>query len=333
MSADDAFDNLMQKNALTIPLAKPGQKDAEALLNSVRPAHPDEDGAVRVMNLLDQVPSGDYNPRGYEDENGTVFATPTETDLEPVRTSHEDPADFLAGLAGDEPDDLREVDADEPIDSYDAGLDQARRLRRFAYLPVDGMDHFENRARDIMAGITSQFPDRPSLAITSPARGDGQTELAIRLALAAAKRVDYRVLLVDFDIRKPQIAPRLGLGAKYFVLGDVLRSSCLLGEALIYSEEDNLYVLPARPSDREGDEVLADRQVQTLLAGMHATFDFSVISCGPMDHVDATIICRHAGTTALAGFCGHTSAGSMREAADALTEAGVNVAGLLLTGA
>ncbi|MCD8138595.1 MAG: hypothetical protein LUE17_02245 [Planctomycetaceae bacterium] len=332
MSADDAFDNLMQKNALTIPLAKPGPKEAEALLNSVRPVHPGEDGAVRVMNLLDQVPSGDYNPR-YEDENGTVYATPTETDLDPVPGAGEEAADFLAGLAGDEPQEFSEVEEPSPADSYDAGLDQARRLRRFAYLPVTGMDHFENRARDIMAGITSQFPDRPSLAITSPARGDGQTELAIRLALAAAKRVDYRVLLVDFDIRKPQIAPRLGLGAKYFVLGDVLRSSCLLGEALIYSEEDNLYVLPARPSDREGDEVLADRQVQTLLAGMHATFDFTVISCGPMDHVDATIICRHAGTTALAGFCNHTSAQSMREAADGLTEAGVNVAGLLLTGA
>jgi Mrp family chromosome partitioning ATPase len=194
------------------------------------------------------------------------------------------------------------------------------------------MDRFKNRARDIMASVTSQYPDRPSLAVTSPRRGDGQTELAIRLALAAAKRVDYRVLLVDFDIRKPQIAARLGLSSKYFVLGDVLRSSCLLGEALLYSEEDNLYVLPARPLDREGDDVLADRQVQAVMAQMHATFDFTIIGCGPMEHVDATIVCRHAGVTALAAFCGRTPARTLREAAEALGEAGVAVAGLLLTG-
>lgn len=349
VSADDAFDNLMQKNSLAIPVARPGDDKAEALMNTVRSAAPDEDGAMRVMNLLDQVPRGDYNPRGYDDEGGgNVYATSTETDLEPVGdgttprrrsatvvSSDADAAGFLAGLAGDgdDDDDYIEVDADEPAMVGDAGLDRAQRLRRFAYLPTSGMDHFESRSRDIMASVASQFPERPSLAIASPRRGDGQTEIAIRLALAAAKRVDYRVLLVDFDIRKPQVAARLGLSSKYFVLGDVLRSSCLLGEALLYSEEDNLYVLPARASDREGDEVLDDRQVQALLAHMHATFDFTVINCGPMDHADAGIICRHAGATALAAFCGRTPARALREAAEQLGEAGVAVAGLLLTGA
>lgn len=350
MSADDAFDNLMQKNALAIPVAKAGGNPAESLMDTVKRAEPDEDGAMRVMSLLEQVPKGDYNPRGYDDDNGNVYATPTETDLEPVddgggsrpprRSSstvvgaESDPADFLAGLAGDSDGDFREVDVSEPImDSEDAGLDHARRLRRFAYLPVAGMDHFESRARDIMSSVASQFPDSPSLAITCPRGGDGQTELAIRLALAAAKRVDYRVLLVDFDIREPQIASRLGLGSKYFVLGDVLRASCPLGEALMYSEEDNLYVLPSRASDRDGDEVLDDRQVQALMAQMHATFDFTIAACGPLEHADATIICRHAGATALAGFCGLTPARSLRDAAERLGEAGIAVAGLLLTGA
>lgn len=347
VNADDAFDNLMQKNALAIPVANPGDDSAQALLNSVRRVEPDSDGAMRVMSLLDQVPSGDYNPHSYDDDTGGVYATPTETDLDPITDaealgrgrrvsstvvkSESDPADFLAGLADDS--EFREVDASEPLEIGDAGLERARRLRRFAYLPLSGFDHFEGRARDIMSSVGSQFPDSPSLAITCPRSGDGQAEIAIRLALAAAKRVDYRVLLVDCDIREPQVAKRLGLSSKYFVLGDVLRSSCLLGEALMYSEEDNLYVLPSRASDRDGDEVLDDRQVQLLMTRIHSTFDFTIICCGSLEHADAMIVCRHAGATALAGFCGRTPARSLRDSAERLGEVGVAVAGLLLTGA
>lgn len=356
MTADDAFDKLVEKNALNIPVARPSS-DSRVLekLASIddipagRKKVAVSSEAMRVLDILDGDDPGDYSPRDYEDDSG-AYATPTETDLEAIDGELDGAYAKGAQVLG------RDVSADEffedivearevsgkdtevdvvPPSSPGAHsfLEKARRLRRFSYLPLGGMEHFETRARDIMASLSAQTPDRASLAITCVGRGSGQAELAIRLALAAAKRVDYRVLVVDFDVRKPQVAKRLGISSKYFTLADVLRGSCPLGEALTISEEDNLYVLPARAIDREGDEVLNDRQVQTLMAQMHEVFDFVVISCGPMDHADATIICRHAGATALAAFCGHSGARSLRAAADRLSEAGVNVAGLLLAGA
>lgn len=352
-TADDAFDRLMNRNALGIPVANPSAAGpVEAAGNrtaaSVPQAYPrGEGGSVRVTEIMDDV--GDYHPRGYDDEGGDVFATPTETDLEAV-SEVEEAHRHGARILG------RDADSDEYQDDDESGdgteveyrdvdildgevappglaLDRARRLRRFAYLPLAGVESFETRARDIMASMVSQNPDRPSLAIAGPQPGDGQTEICIRLALAAAKRVDYRVALVDFDVRKPQVAQRLGLSSKYFTIADVLRGSCPLGEALMYSEEDNLYVLPARASDRDGDEVLNDSQVRQVMEQLHDTFDFVIVCCGALEHADAIILCRHSGATALAGYCRHTRAGTLREAADRLAESGVAVAGLLLTGA
>ena len=357
-SADEAFDKLLGKNALNIPVANPSTEargTPSPSVSSIPVANGSESGdmseAMRVLDLIDEN-GGDYSPQNYGIDDGDhIFATPTETDLEPVEedlgnarrqgsriVGRDADVDYMsetdADVVDEDDDNGSDGDSNTEVDyGVDAELRKARRFRRFSYLPLGDMEYFENRARDVMASLASQEPDRPSLAITSPSRGDGQTEIAIRLALAMAKRVDYRVLLVDFDVRKPQIAPRLGLSSKYFTLFDVLRGSCPLGEALMMSEEDNLYVLPARASDRDGDEVLNDRQVQALMTQIHANFDFTVISCGSADHADAAIVCRHAGATALAAYCRRTKAKALRDAAEKLSESGAQIVGMLLTGA
>lgn len=356
MSADDAFASLMRRNALVIPIASPSPETKRenrrrtGLVAGEKGAQREE--AIRVLDLLDETPR-DYSPRGVQtDEEEGIFNKPTETDLDPVgeidslldvSEARAHGARIIGRDAGaddlytddseyeSEYEDVVPVAEQPPLES-DAGLERARTVRRFAYIPLRGMEDFENRARDIMALTQSQEPERPSLAITSSVRGEGQTEIAIRLALAMAKRVDYRVLLADFDLRHPQLAARLGLTSKYFTLVDVLRGSCLLGEALLYSEEENLYVLPARAADRDGDEFLDGAEVQVLMDQLHRTFDFSILGCGPMDHADAAIICRNAGFSALAGYCGFSRAGALREAAEKLTDVGARVAGMLLTG-
>ncbi|MDR1744413.1 MAG: AAA family ATPase [Planctomycetota bacterium] len=358
-TADDAFGRLMTKNALNIPVANPSG-DAGRTRRADPPVADNRRGtAIRVMDVMEM--DEDYRPRaGDDDEKGDVFTTPTESDLDAVPDGNEEPEQpeqaaetrdaatsptefFAEAENGDgEPVDRDELDTDANFreadvveESSPAGLalDRARRVRRFAYLPLAGIEQFELRARDIMAGLVAQTPEQPSLAVVGPARGDGQTESAIRLALAVAKRVDYRILLVDMDVRRPQVARRLGLSSKYFTAMDVLRGACPLGEALMHSEEDNLYVLPSRASDRDGDEVLDVKQVRQLMGQLHSAFDFVILCCGSMDHVDATILCRHTGATALAGFCRHTRASALRDAAERLAESGVTVAGLLLTGA
>src|SRR5215203_1301488 len=49
------------------------------------------------------------------------------------------------------------------------------------------------------------------VAITSPTAGCGKTFTAMNLAMSVARQPGSSVLLVDMDLRKPQIAQRLGI--------------------------------------------------------------------------------------------------------------------------
>src|SRR2546427_245190 len=64
------------------------------------------------------------------------------------------------------------------------------------------------------------------IAVTSPSAGDGKTLTSINLAGVLARGSDARVLLIDADLRRPEIATRLGIGAA--------DSRKLLGEALTH---------------------------------------------------------------------------------------------------
>ena len=79
-----------------------------------------------------------------------------------------------------------------------------------------------------------------SVVITSPGQEDGKTTVAVRLAQSAA-RAGRNVILVDADLRRPQIGPRLHLDAPTG-LGTVLA-----GEADLWS------VLVEVPVTAEGD--------------------------------------------------------------------------------
>ena len=49
------------------------------------------------------------------------------------------------------------------------------------------------------------------IAVTSPSAGDGKTLTSINLAGVLSRGSDARVLLIDADLRRPEIATRLGL--------------------------------------------------------------------------------------------------------------------------
>ncbi len=85
-SADEAFDSLMDKKALTIPVANP-LENVEPEYDMPAPGNPAD--AMRVASLLDDEP--EYNPP-VDNENG-ICVTPTETDLKPVDAAENDEND------------------------------------------------------------------------------------------------------------------------------------------------------------------------------------------------------------------------------------------------
>ncbi|MCC8181196.1 MAG: AAA family ATPase [Planctomycetes bacterium] len=355
MSADEAFDNLLQNGGIPIPRGKTGSAGGGGETKG-RTDVRRRDDAVRVTEFFESgMKEYQPDPLRRPGSDTDIHSHPTEADLKPVDEDQVDEAGVHgARIMGRDVDNQAGdiyADGDGGYDEYDysqavpadagefeggfapgSGLGQARRVRRFSYLPVSGLEGFEAGVRELAARIVAHNPDKPSLAVTSAVRGEGRTEACIRMALALAKRVEAKVLLADFDIQHPQIAPRLGIATKYFTLRDVLVGACPLAEALVAGEEDNLYVLPSRASEREADDILDVRQTSRLLEQMHGAFDYIVLDCGPAGQADALTVCQAAGSVALVGMCNMSRTGRMNAAARRLKNAGAWVAGMLILG-
>ncbi|MBC7855004.1 MAG: AAA family ATPase [Pirellulaceae bacterium] len=118
-----------------------------------------------------------------------------------------------------------------------------------------------------------------SLAITGSRRGEGRTTLALCLARSAAQ-AGLKVVLVDADFARPQLAAALGLeiAASWH---EAALGKTSLAEAAIKSLEDNLTVLPLDVSTAAAPLSLADPRLTRTLRDAARSFDLLVLDLGP----------------------------------------------------
>ena len=82
-----------------------------------------------------------------------------------------------------------------------------------AFSPDHLKDPADEEAFQMLRGALTYFnveQQLGSVAVISPMVGDGKTTVAVGLALATA-RAGKRAILVDADLRRPQVCARLGL--------------------------------------------------------------------------------------------------------------------------
>lgn len=82
-----------------------------------------------------------------------------------------------------------------------------------------------------------------TLAVTSPNKGAGKSTVSLNLAISFAMEVDYTSLLVDADLRDPDLRPMLELEPGPG-LADYLMGKADLESLLIHPNIGNLVVLP-----------------------------------------------------------------------------------------
>jgi capsular exopolysaccharide synthesis family protein len=123
------------------------------------------------------------------------------------------------------------------------------------------------------------------VAITSPSVGDGKTTTSVNLAGALAHRRDARVLLIDADLRRPSVAPLLGLAEHPGRPGlvDVISDSALtLERAVRHLPAFNLNVLPAGQLSDDPFELLRSARVGELLQEARRRYDLVVVDTPPV---------------------------------------------------
>jgi capsular exopolysaccharide synthesis family protein len=125
------------------------------------------------------------------------------------------------------------------------------------------------------------------IAVSSPGNGDGKTTTAINLAGSLAQAPDARVILVDADLRRPAIAPRLGLDAPGAPgLVDVITEQKLRLEHVVRQcNPYNLAVLPAGQPSQTPYDVLQSPRLGTLLDELRQRYDYVIVDTPPIVHV------------------------------------------------
>jgi capsular exopolysaccharide synthesis family protein len=103
-----------------------------------------------------------------------------------------------------------------------------------------------------------------TLAITSPALGDGKSLTAINLAISLARELHHTVLLVDLDLRNPTVHTYLGITPEHGI-DDFLVRGVPLSEVLLHPGIDRLVVLPVRAPIKNSSEVLASPRMGALV--------------------------------------------------------------------
>lgn len=135
---------------------------------------------------------------------------------------------------------------------------------------------FQKAFDSLYASIRFLFNDPPvrSLAVGSAGPFDGKSTVALNLAQTAAS-MGQRVLLVDANLRQPQLHERLGLSNQKG-LCDLLAKTLAPNELIQKSAVDNLSVLTSGQPQRNSTKLLGSAQMQYLMEEFQATFDLVI---------------------------------------------------------
>ena len=171
-----------------------------------------------------------------------------------------------------------------------------------------------------------------SLAISSAVPGDGKTTVALYLAQTAAT-IGKRVLLVDTDLRSPQLHSRLDL-LNTQGLSDIIATDLTLQDAIQKSSlDENLFVLTAGQSLSDPIKLLSSDKMQYIMDQVTAQFDLVIYDTPPLLGLgDGNLLAAKADATLLVVGVEKTDRSLVIKAFDGLKIARASVLGIVANG-
>ena len=170
---------------------------------------------------------------------------------------------------------------------------------------------------------------RPSMVITSSVAGEGKTETVINLARVLAHAGDS-VLLVDADLRRPQVAQRMGIDGD-LGLSDVLTGRATLQELTIDIAAGYLAVLPAGAVPPNPSELLGSRAMAQLIESAEHRYDYVLFDSAPLLPVtDAVVLSAQTGGAIVVARSGIIRKPLLDHALELLDAGDVTTLGLVL---
>lgn len=116
--------------------------------------------------------------------------------------------------------------------------------------------------------------------VTSAMRGEGKTTVATNLAIALARHKEKRILLVDADLRRPQIHTLFGFSRRNG-LAEILDGDLKVRAAYKSTRLENLMVITGGRFHRSPSKLFEDGKINKILDELRANFDVIIFDFPP----------------------------------------------------
>ena len=168
------------------------------------------------------------------------------------------------------------------------------------------------------------------LLVTSALPKEGKSFTAANLAQVIVRQHGRRVLLLDADLRNPQLHKLLGAEPGPG-LSDYLQSQSDEFSIMQRGPMENLFFIPGGRNSGNPAELLANGRLKFLLSRLEAMFDWIIIDSAPAVPVsDATLLATFCDGVLLVVRSNSTPVDAARKARKEFTER--NVVGVVLNG-
>jgi protein-tyrosine kinase len=231
-----------------------------------------------------------------------------------------------------------------PVDLEDLeNLDEAiRSAREFPYRPmneallVDPTNPREAPAEEFRSLRTrlnhlQTLQPLHSIVVTSASPAEGKSFTAMNLALAQAQLADKRVLLADFDFRRPSIDKAFQIDMSPGIT-EYLQGKARVKDIIRKIAGLNLYLMTAGEAVPNPLELLNLKECRALLEALRGQFDWIILDSPPLLFAaDGNLLATMCDGTVLVVRIGATTFDAVTRALQSLCEN--NVLGVVVNGA
>lgn len=170
------------------------------------------------------------------------------------------------------------------------------------------------------------------IAVTSAVSLEGKTSVASQLAISLARSTKGRVLLIDGDMRSPDIH-RLFKIDRDPGLAAVLTKKCELADAIVTVWDERLHLLPAGKLTDSPLSFLGEETLKDMLSRVPADYRYIVIDTPPvLAASEALIFAKAADATLICTMRDRSRPGQVSLVSERLRGAGCRPVGVVFSG-
>ena len=188
---------------------------------------------------------------------------------------------------------------------------------------------FQNIRANLKLLNGGEIPQK--ILITSAEPREGKTSLSINLA-SSLSRSGHRVLLIDGDLRKPDLHRIMNLHGITVGLREVASGICIFEDAVFEEYHPNLDILRACGSTNfDTVQLLSARGISEFLERMENKYDNIIIDSSPvLAAPDALLWARLTDAVVLSSLSGRTTGPALKTTIERLSKLNVRILGNVL---